>query len=267
MIKSQLLLLILMSTFLVFSQSCGKKASTVSSGSITSGSTIEIIPIPNHNVKKIDLGIADSFAIIAYTSIASTPTSTISGKVGLKPGARSLINLNSATEVSGGSEEVYAGDDVGDPADYLSIARDDLIEAYRDAVARPTDRDKMEAYEGKLGGKILPPGIYRWSNGVTIDSDITLEGSDTDVFIFQITENMSVAPKVRVILKGGVRPRNIFWQVSGRVTLEANSLVPGTIMSQLTFEMKPLSHINGRAFVKNGKLLLNQSVIIKPGID
>jgi len=138
-----------------------KKAhTTASSDSITSGSTIEVVPVPNHKVKIIDLGIADSFAIMAYTSITSAPTSNITGKVGLKPGTRSLINLNPSTEVSGGQVEVYAGDDIGDPSDYLSIAREDLITAYRDAVARPTDRDKVEAYAGRPGGKILPPGIY-----------------------------------------------------------------------------------------------------------
>jgi hypothetical protein len=264
--NSLMLFSLAMSIGLILTPGCGKKAHNTNSGSVTSGSTIEVVPVPNHKVKTIDLGIADSFAVMAYTSITSAPTSNISGKVGLKPGTRSLINLNPSTEVAGGLIEVYAGDDVGDPSDYLTIAREDLIAAYRDAVARPTDRDKVEAYKGKPGGKILPPGIYRWSSGATISSDMTLEGNDTDVFIFQIDGDMSVAPKVRIVLSGGARAKNIFWQVSGKVTLESTSVVPGTIMSQLTFEMKSLAQLNGRALVKNGKLLLSQNVITKPGL-
>jgi hypothetical protein len=264
--KSLTLISIVMSAGLILTPSCGKKIYDTNNGSVTSGSTIEVIPVPNRNVKKIDLGIADSFAILAYTSITSAPTSNISGKVGLKPGVRSLINLNPRTEVSGGLEEVYAGDDVGDPSDYLNLAREDLIEAYRDAVARPSDKDKIEAYRGLPGGKILPPGIYRWSNGVSIDSDMTLEGSDTDVFIFQVTGDMIVAPKVRIVLSGGARARNIFWQVSGKVTFGSTSVVPGNVMGQLTFEMKSLARLNGRALVKNGKLILSQNVITRPGL-
>ena len=244
--------------------SCGKKVASNDSLLTTSDSTIEVVPIPNHKVKKIDLGIVDSFAVMAYTSIDSSPTSSIAGKVGLKPGIRSLINLNAATEVSGGHNEIYAGDDVGDSADYLNFARENLIAAYKEATLRQVDKDKIEAYAGNPGGKILPPGIYRWSNGVTISSDMILEGNDTDVYIFQITGDMHVDPKVRVILSGGIRPKNIFWQVSGKVTLGSTSVVQGNIMSQLSLEMKNLAHLNGRALVKNGKIILTQSTINKP---
>ena len=263
-----MLLSLTMSMGLILTPSCGKKASGTNSnsGSVTSSSTIEVIPVPNHKVKAVDLGIADSFAIIAYTSITSAPTSNITGKVGLKPGTRSLINLNPATEVVGGLDEIYAGDDIGDPSDYMNMAREDLIGAYRDIVSRPADADKVEAYGGNPSGKILPPGIYKWSNGAAINSDITLEGSATDIFIFQITGDLSIAPKVRIVLSGGARAKNIYWQVSGKVTLESTTVVQGTIMSQLTFEMKSLAQLNGRALVKNGKLLLSQNVITKPGL-
>lgn len=263
--KTFVLLSIVASIGLIISSGCGKKASNDGPASVTSTSTIDVVPVPHHNVKALDLGIADSFAVMAYTSITSAPTSNITGKVGLKPGTRSLISL-SPHEIEGGSSEIYAGDDEGDPANYLTLAREDLIEAYRDAVARSTDKDKIEAYSGNPGGKILPPGIYRWSNGVTIASDMTLEGNDRDVFIFQINGDMNVAPNVRIELSGGARAKNIFWQVSGKVTLGSTSVVPGTIMSQLTFEMKSLARLNGRAFVKNGKLLMNQNTIKRPGL-
>lgn len=249
---------------LVFIASCGKKASISTNNVSTSVSAVKVIPHPNHNVKKINLGIADSFAILAYTSITSSPTSNIVGKVGLKPGSRSLIGVNPETEVDGGSSEVYARDDVGDPSDYLNIARENLIASYKDAASRASDNDKKEAYSGMPGGKILPSGVYQWSKGATILSDMTLEGSDNDVFIFQILGDLYVGPNVRIILSGGVQPQNIYWQVSGKVTLGSTSITHGTIMSQLTFEMKNFAQLHGRALVKNGKVLLNQNVITKP---
>lgn len=262
--KSLILLSLTFSAALVLSSSCGK--TSAKSGTVSSGNSIEASPIANHKVKKLDLGIAESFAVMAYTSITSAPTSSIMGKVGLKPGVRSLISINPTTEVIGGGAEVYAGDDSGDPANYLTLAREDLIAAYRDAVMRVTDKDKLEAYKGKLGGQILPSGIYRWSNGVTINSDITLEGNDSDVFIFQVNGNLEVAPKVRIVMSGGAKAQNVFWQVSGKTTLNSLSVVSGTIISQLTFEMKNLAQLNGRAMVKNGKMVLSQNVITIPGI-
>lgn len=246
---------------------CGSKDG---GGSATDAVTIETTPKiegppqPNHNVKALDLGIAESFAAMAYTSITSNPTSNIKGKVGLKPGTRSLIALDASTEVEGGSINIYSGEETGDKAIYLTLAREDLISAYRDAAGRPTDKDKVNQFGGAIGGKVLPPGIYNWPNGVVVDSDVTLEGNSKDVWIFQITGNVSVASGVHFKLTGGAKARNVYWQVSDKVTLEANSVVPGTMMSQLTFEMKNGAKVNGRALVKNGKLIMNQNVIDLP---
>ncbi|MGZ3789818.1 MAG: ice-binding family protein [Bacteriovorax sp.] len=263
--RKQLFISILMSLGLMIT-ACGKKAEVSPRKTHTTGSNTETVvtPVPNHATKPLDLGTAKSFGVVAYTSITSAPTSNISGKVGLKPGVRALIALNPATEVAGGASEIYAGDDVGDNQDYITMAREDLIAAYRDAVARAPDKDKLEAYGGNIGGKILPPGVYHFSNGATAGTDLSLEGSDTDVWIFQITGNLNVAKDVRINLSGGAQAKNIFWQVSGKVTMEPFSVVAGTVISQLTFEMKQNAQIVGRAVSKNGKILMSQNTITKP---
>ncbi len=263
--KKQLLLSIVMSLGLMIS-ACGKKAEQSSSpgggGKIISGSSpVETIPVPNHTTTGLDLGVAKSFSVMAYTSITSAPTSNISGKVGLKPGVRSQISINASTEVAGGRVDVYAGDDVGDPQNYITMAREDLIAAYRDAAGRTPDNDKLESYKGDIGGKILPPGVYHWSNGVTIPSDFSVEGNSTDVWIFQVDGDLNMADSTRVNLSAGANYKNIYWQVSGKVTLGSHSILKGTVMNQLTFEMKPNAQIVGRALCKNGKVLLSQNVI------
>lgn len=266
-IKKSLILTSLLIGLGLIATGCGKSGSGGGSVSgtdpITQPTKIEGPPQANHNVKPLDLGIAESFAIIAYTSVASTPTSSVKGKVGLKPGTRSLIELENS-EVERGSESIYAGNDSGDKANYLTIAREELIAAYRDAAARPFDVDKNESYAGIIGGKTLPPGIYKWSTGVKIESDVTLEGTSKDVWIFQIEGNVSLAAGVRVKLEGGAKARNVFWQISGKVDMDANSESVGTMISQLVFEMKTAAKLTGRAFVKNGKLIMNQSIIEIP---
>lgn len=242
---------------------CGNKSSG-SGEKITSGSsTQETTPVANHKTKAPDLGIAKSFSLMAYISITSAPTSSITGKVGLKPGARSLISLTPA-EVAGGSVEIYAGDDSGDSQNYLSMAREDLIAAYKNVAGRATDKDKMDAYKGDLGGKILPAGTYRFSSGASIPTDMTLEGTDSDVFLFQIDGDLNLAANARMVLSGGVQAKNVYWQISGRVILGSNSVAIGTFMNQLTAELKPNAQVNGRILCKNGKVLLSQNTIKKP---
>lgn len=263
--KKYWFLILILSSLLVLS-ACGKKSSDNSEGapSPTDGTNPqETTPIPNHKTQAPDLGIAKSFGIMAYISIASSPSSSISGKVGLKPGARSLIGLSSS-EVVGGSSEIYAGDDVGDPQSYLTMAREDLIGAYKDLVGRATDKDKIDAHKGEIGGKILPPGTYRFSNGANILSNITLEGNDTDVWVFQVDGDINVGPGVQMNLSGGALAKNIYWQASGRVVLGSNSVSVGTFINQLTSELKQNAQLTGRILCKNGKVLLTQNVIKKP---
>lgn len=242
---------------------CGKKSGG-SGDKITSGSNTQVVtPVANHTTKAPDLGVVKSFSLMAYVSITSAPTSSITGKVGLKPGARSLISLTPA-EVTGGSVEIYAGDDSGDQQSYLTMAREDLIAAYKNVAGRTTDKDKLEAYNGDLGGKILPAGTYRLSSGANIGSDMTIEGTDTDVFLFQVDGDLNLAAGAHMVLSGGAQAKNVYWQVSGRVILGSNSVATGTIMNQLTAELKPNAQVNGRVLCKNGKVLLSQNTITKP---
>jgi hypothetical protein len=136
-----------------------------------------------------------------------------------------------------------------------------MIAAYRDAEGRTTDKDKMEPWKGNLTGHDLPAGVYRLANGLSISDETRIKGTDSDVWIFQINGNFDVADGVKISLAGDAQARNIYWQVSGKVTIGAGAIVPGTIISQLTLEMKQGARVNGRVFCKNGKVLLNQSTI------
>ena len=68
---------------------------------------------------------------------------------------------------------------------------------------------------GNIGGRTLGPGVYKWGTGVLIPADITLNGSATGVWIFQIAQGLTVSNAVSVHLTGGALPKNVFWQVSG----------------------------------------------------
>jgi hypothetical protein len=56
--------------------------------------------------------------------------------------------------------------------------------AYNSAAARATDFLNRGA--GELGGLTLAPGVYTFTTGVTISSDLVLSGDCNSVFVFQI---------------------------------------------------------------------------------
>jgi len=43
---------------------------------------------------------------------------------------------------------------------------------------------------------------------------VTLTGSATDVWIFQIAQALTVSNATKILLDGGALPSNVFWQVS-----------------------------------------------------
>ncbi|MDD4972769.1 MAG: ice-binding family protein [Bacteriovorax sp.] len=238
---------------------CGKKAALTSR--ISGTDKIEN-PLPR-KLKALNIGQADDFAILAYSSISSYPNSSINGKVGLLPGPREQIILD-PREVVGGATDIIGSDDETTPINLLSNAKVDMVMAYKEAVTLTPDSDKIGLYEGKLGGKILSPGCYKWNGDLTINNDFVIEGTDTDVWIFKIPANFKVASGVHLSLAGGAQSKNIFWQIAGSAVLESGSVFAGTIIAQQSIEMKNHSSLTGRVFAKNGYINLNQATINKP---
>ncbi|MBC7537322.1 MAG: DUF3494 domain-containing protein [Bacteriovorax sp.] len=266
--KSGIVVSLLLGFGLLSVTSCGKSTSSANKA------VIDAIEVPktetkadttaNHNVKAVNLRQAENFAVFANTSILSVPSSTITGKVGLRPGIRSQITLD-PTEVVGGLPEIYAGDDrdVGAAA-FIMQAKIDMINAYNEEERTVADADKIGLWNGNLGNKVLAAGVYEWKSRVTIPLDLKLEGNETDVWIFKVTGQLRVGTDVHVTLSGGAKASNVFWQVGDDVLIRARSSMVGTIISQQTFEMKEQASLVGRAFVKNDKLVLNKNTITKP---
>ncbi len=92
----------------------------------------------------------------------------------------------------------------------LTAAVSDMETAYTNAAGR-TLPDFTELGAGNIGGMTLTPGLYKWSSGVTIPTDVTLSGSSTDVWIFQIAGTLDISSAKHVILSGDAQANNIFW--------------------------------------------------------
>ena len=209
----------------------------------------------------VALGAAGNFVILTKAGITDVPTSAVTGNVGTSPitGAADLLTCR---EVTG---TIYSVDAAGplpcsvkDPA-RLTAAVLAMQHAYTDAAGRPTP-NSTELGAGNIGGMTLAPGLYKWSTGVGIPTDVTLSGGPNDVWIFQISGNLIVSNGVAVHLRGGAQAKNIFWQLAGLATFGTTSHVEGIILSKTMIAMQTGASINGRLFAQTAVTLQMNAV-------
>jgi hypothetical protein len=134
--------------------------------------------------------------------------------------------------------------------------------AYTDAAGR-VNPDFLNLGAGNIGGKTLTPGLYKFSTAVIIPTDITISGSSTDVWIFQIAGTLNMSSAVRITLAGGALASNIFWQTSGAVTLGTTSHFEGNILGQTAINMQTGATINGRMLAQTA-VTLQMNTVVKP---
>jgi hypothetical protein len=57
----------------------------------------------------------------------------------------------------------------------------------------------------------LAGGVYKWTTGVTITGTLTLTGSASATWVFQIAGTLTVSSSAQIILSGGAQASNIYW--------------------------------------------------------
>lgn len=211
------------------------------------------------------------YAVLAGSTITNNPMSTVVGDIGVSPSAGSFIVGFGLTEVTGTIYVVdasypTAGVAVNDPT-RLTAAKGDLTIAYNDAAGRtpiPTGTF-LNPGSGNLGGLTLASGLYKFTGAALISgSNLTLTGSPTDVWIFQIASDLTVANNVQVTLAGGAQATNVFWQVGTSATIGVGSVMQGTILADQSINMATGSTLNGRALASIAAVTLDASTVTRP---
>lgn len=215
------------------------------------------------------LGTAGNFAILAKTAVSTVPPSVITGNVGVSPAATSYLTGFSLTMVgtlSATSPQVTGalyGADMSPPTNIgLTTAVSDMETAYNDAAGRPTP-DFLNLGGGNIGGLTLAPGLYKWGSSVNIPTDITLSGGANDVWIFQLSGNLSLSASRRITLAGGAQASNIFWQAAGDVTIGSGATFAGNLLTQSAVIMQAGATLNGRALAQT-RVTLDTAVVTRP---
>lgn len=217
----------------------------------------------------VDLATASNFVILAKSGISTVPTSAITGDIAVSPIAAAAITgfslsadasnrFSRSSQVTG---RVYAADYAVPSPSALTTAVGDMETAFSDAAGRSPDVTELGG--GNIDGMTLAPGVYKWSSGVLIPTNLTLDGSSTDIWIFEIAQTLSMTSGSRITLTGGALAKNVFWQVSGGVTLGTTAHIEGIVLSKTAVTLATGASINGRLFAQTA-VTLAMSTVVEP---
>jgi Ice-binding-like/Bacterial Ig-like domain len=194
-------------------------------------------------------------AVLAGSTVTSTGLTSVTGDLGVSPG----------TAVTGFPPGNLVGAmHAGDPAGAQALG--DLTIAYNDAAGRTLCPVTVA---GNLGGQTLVPGLYKSTSSLEITSgDLTLDaqGEPDAVFIFQMASTLTTTSGRQVILTGGAKATNVFWQVGSSATLGTASVFHGTIMADQAITMSTGATLNGRVLARIGGVSLDRNTIVKPAL-
>ncbi|MDO8604302.1 MAG: ice-binding family protein [bacterium] len=108
----------------------------------------------------------------------------------------------------------------------------------------------------------MTPGIYKSPAQMGITGTLTLNGSATDVWIFQAGSTLTTAGASSVTLTGGAQACNVFWQVGSSATLGSASFLKGNILALTSATLGTTANVEGRVLAQNGAVTLDGSNII-----
>ena len=212
----------------------------------------------------VNLGVAGSFAILSKSGITDVFRSAVTGDIGSSPITGAAIHLT-CTEVTG---TIYSVDAAGPlpcrvtNATRLTTAVGDMQTAYTNAAGR-LNPNFLNLGAGNIGGRTLRPGLYKYTGGLIIPTDVTLSGGPNDVWIFQIAGTLSMSSAVRITLTGGAQASNIFWQTAGAVTLGTTSHFEGIILGKTGINLLTGASINGRMLAQTA-VTLEKNTVTRP---
>jgi hypothetical protein len=218
----------------------------------------------------VNLGTAGDFVIFANTGIANATACggpCITGDMGVGPGVTSTaitgfnLILPPASPFSTSAQvigNIYAFDYAAPTPTKVTTASNDMALAYTDAAGRPAGvGPNLNIGAGTVTTQTLAPGIYTWGSNVNLGAGqtLTLSGSATDVWIFQISGTLTTDANARVLLSGGAVPKNVFWQVAGAsVNIgAAPARFEGVVLAQVAITL-------GNGAIANSRLLAQAAV-------
>jgi hypothetical protein len=197
-----------------------------------------------------------AWTAVSTSSFAQAPNLASAGDFGAFTSAGAFNNTGTTTYTEG----VLIGE--SHVEDAVSIqAANDLAAAYSALTLQPCGSPLAVS----LGNnQILAPNVYCIGAAATLNGTLILDGQGDPnaVFIFKIDGALATGEAASVVLINSASFDNVFWQVTGRFDLGANSIFRGSVIGGGAIELLEGSAIVGRALTTAGAIGLHNNRIV-----
>jgi hypothetical protein len=200
------------------------------------------------------LGAATSFAVLAATTVTNTGLTVVSGDVGVSPG----------TAVTGFGPGILRNGSIYSGAGSVAAsAQASALTAYNDLVAQgclPANNLNGKTLGVSAGAVTLGPGVYCFPTSAQLTTTLTLnDGGDPGaLFIFQIGTTLTTASNSQVVMSGGSRGSNVYWQVGSSATIATGTMLRGNLIANSSITMTNAG-TTGRLFSLGDAVAMNAS--------
>ncbi len=200
----------------------------------------------------VNLGIADSFAVLAGSTVTNTGPSIVHGDLGVWPG----------TAITGFPPGMVTSPGVMHANDAVAMnAQNTLTTAYNFAAGEACGTNLTGQ---DLGGLTLTPGVYCFNSSAQLTGILTLNalGDPNAIFVFQIGSTLTTASNSSVSFISGGQGDTVFWQVASSATLGTTTSFAGNILALTSITMNTNASIQcGRALARNGAVTMDTNTV------
>jgi len=190
---------------------------------------------------------ADSFVILAGTSVTNVGPTCATGSIGALAGVPDLPD-----------GVPTPGERRGNDSLVRRAQRDNA--ALYDGLASQTPTDSLDTFPVFPDNKLVATRIYRFSKA-ELTGTLTLSGARDEVLIIQIPGNLIVDEDAAIVLEPDMLSSHIFWVVGGSVTFGRNSSFAGNVLARGDITFGRGVTLAGRALSQQGAVTLDSDAI------
>jgi hypothetical protein len=196
------------------------------------------------------LNSADTFAVLANTTVTSIGTTVLNGNLGVTPG----------TAITGFPPGTVTGTTYNGVNAVVVQAMADANTAYT-TLAGETPTANLTGQD--LGGLSLTNGVYAFSSSAGLTGALILNGlgNTNSQFVFQIGSTFTSASNASILLENGASASNVFWQVGSSATFGTTSSLEGSFLAYSSITFDTSSTLVGSAIALNGAVTLDNNTV------
>lgn len=202
------------------------------------------------------LGTADTFTVLAGSTVTNTGTTTIQGNVGVSPGS-AVTGFPPGIVTPPGT--IHATDAVA------AQAQSDNITAYNGLAGMPYN---FNLTGQDLGGLILTSGVYHFDDSAQLTGTLTLDaqGANNAFWVFQIGSTLTTASSSAISFinpgSNNGSDAGLYWQVGSSATLGTTTAFEGNLLALTSITLTTgVTNPNGRFLAQNGAVTLDTNVL------